>query len=165
MVKRGVKAKYIEFGNEPVQDVVGGHLLGISLNHSTKNYYTMIPKALLPKSEKRSKRKWLGSDLQIAVAKFRALINELRGQQETTISTTVLNEDIVQLVKLADNRKPANSVQNIRHNLELYAKDDAIKLIETGKSIAEVSESHYIECLKKELQNPKSLAKKRCKSS
>ena len=63
MAKRGIKASYIVFGNEPVQDVVKGHILGVSFNSSNNNYYTMIPKALLPKSEKRSKPKWLGAEV------------------------------------------------------------------------------------------------------
>jgi integrase len=160
MVKRGIKVNYIEFGNEPVQDVVAGHLLGIALNNSTKNYYTMIPKALLPKSEKRSKRKWLGSDLQIAVAKFRAIILKLKGEQEQTTAITIDDDGISKIHRVKVKAKPVHSLDDLRHNLELYANDEDMELQETGRSLVFIKEQEHIEWLKKELQNPIELAKK-----
>lgn len=164
MVKRGIKASYIEFGNEPVQDVVGGNLLGIALNKSNKNYYTMIPKALLPETETRSKRKWLGSDLQIAVAKFRALILELRGEQEHSIS-----------IEKYDTQEKTEIKEATTITLTAHPKDDKLRRkagieLEGGETkeitfyhqipFVDIPESYFIEWLKKELQNPTGLAKK-----
>jgi len=143
MGKKGVKADYVKIGSATnpteLQESVNGHILGISKNKHNNNYYTMIPKALLLKDAKRSKCKWLGSDLEIAIARFNALIAQLKGKKETFINTTI----------------------KTTFNPWGYgpAIDDSGNYI-YSELTQPAKEQQYIEWLKRELQNPIELAKK-----
>lgn len=143
MGKKGVKTDYVKIGSATnpteLQESVSGHILGISKNKCNKNYYTMIPKALLPKDAKRSKCKWLGSDLEIAIARFNALIAKLKGKKETYINTTI---------KTTLNPWGYGSAIDANGNY-IYSE-----MTQPAK------EQQYIEWLKRELQNPIELAKK-----
>ncbi|MGH2272876.1 hypothetical protein ACQ9LF_13850, partial [Anaerohalosphaeraceae bacterium U12dextr] len=88
MSKTGKQAVYIDFGNQTVQETVNGHVLGVSYNSHNKTYYTMIPKALLNGAQ-RSKLQWLSSDRLKAVAKFRAIIDGLKGKSEKVVKTPI----------------------------------------------------------------------------
>jgi integrase len=150
MSKRGMKATFIEIGNKPIQDVVKGHLLGLSYNKSNNSYYTMIPKELLPKEQKRSKRKWLGSDLQLAVAKFWALITCLKGEDKNLIYVDLVLDSVESGYHIRGVETPAKVSSLINNPNVKY--EEFIR--------AKATESEFIDWLKKEIQNPKELARK-----
>lgn len=162
--KRGKQAKYIPYkingvDEVEVKELVNGYEMGVLYSERHKSHYTMIPKALAGEGVKRSKQKWLKGDRANAIAKFYALVAELRGDNSTTIAT-IPNDDVMKLGKLVPKTKPVRTIADFRHNLELYANDKAFEEIETGESLVVIPEAHHIEWLKRQLQDPKALAKK-----
>ena len=130
--KTGRKVSYELYGGEEVKELIGGKTYGVKLDKTTKNYYAMLP------THTGTKRKWLGSDLAVAVAKFTAMITKLKGEQEqfATVTTEVFAS------------APMGS-----YDLETGEYHGA-------KVSVQIKESEHIEWLKKELQDPKALAKK-----
>lgn len=132
--KTGRKASYIVFAGTEIKDIIDGKEVGLSLDQTTRNYYTM-----LPNKDTRTKRKWLGSDQSLAVAKFKAIVNRLKGKVEKTVATPIF-----------------------------FQRGRILKtFIPTSKELKKIKpiydytpESVYIEWLKKEIQNPKELAQK-----
>ena len=140
MAKKGRKTKdFVEYGNRPVQDVINGSVVGLSFAPQNSTYYTMIP---------NQGRKWLGRDKDNAVIKFNALVNQLKGQQEKSYPVITDNKEITPVYTT-----PKRSMQDVLNSPD-------ISLSKTEQSLINHPESHYIEWLKKELQNPSELAKK-----
>ena len=158
--KTGKKASYITYGGKEVREIINSHLMGVAFNGSKKSYYTMIPKAFLPDGAKRSKQVWLKSDLDNAVIKFRAIIAELKGEQEKTVMASVDDVNVYKIHKIDMGLKPVRDEKDIKHNLNKIVKSKDISMKGTGKSAAYIDEHQYIQWLKKELQNPSELAKK-----
>ncbi len=77
--KRGRRARYVAYAGQEVRETIEGRDYGVSLHKNTKNYYMMLSTAT------GTKRKWLGSDISVAVLKFRSIVAELKGQIEKAI--------------------------------------------------------------------------------
>lgn len=132
--KRGRKVSYITHAGEEVKELIAGKEYGVKLHKSSKNYFSMLPDNT---SVKGTKQHWLGSDLGVAVVKFRALVAEIKGEEETYTETQI--EIATEAFSPHDLRKG-----KVRTNI--------VKV--------PVKESEHIEWLKKELQNPRELARK-----
>ena len=132
--KRGRKVSYITYAGEEVKELIAGKEYGVKLHKSTNNYYSMLPDNTAVSG---TKKKWLGSDLGVAVVKFRALVAEIKGEQEQFTET------------------------QIEIATEAFSPHDLRKgKIKTNRVKVPVKESEHIEWLKKELQNPRELARK-----
>lgn len=141
--KTGRKASYIVFAGTEIKDIVDGKEVGLSLDQTTRNYYTM-----LPNKDTRTKRRWLGSDQSLAVARFRAIVNRLKGKVEKYIE--IKDESIK--TKRVD-------IKNLK-NKKLQI-DDTNKIdFRPSYSLSSIPENIFIEWLKKEIHNPKALAQK-----
>ena len=127
--KRGRKASYVLYGNK-----------------TSKNYYSMLPSSTAVSG---TKKYWLGSDLSIAVAKFTALVKEIRGEQEKFNSVHIVPDSIQEGFRVKEGRVKVS---------ELFKNRDKYTIIPETK--AKISEQEHIEWLKKEIQNPKKLARK-----
>jgi len=158
--KTGVRGDYITYGGAEEKVLIGGKEMGVTLHSQKQTHYTMIPKQYAGVGAKRSKQQWLGKDVDTAVVKFRAIVAQIQGKQETKILATVQDTDVVKIHKVKLDTKPVNSLEDLRHNLAEYAKSDEMVMQETGESIAFVPESQHIAWLIKELQNPQELARK-----
>ena len=76
-MKKGLKARYIEINGREIESNAYGYRMGVSYSKSNNSYYMMIPKELAGERVKRSKIKWLGRDLEKAIIKFNAIVDEL----------------------------------------------------------------------------------------
>jgi len=135
MGKRGRRANYITIGTDEVRELLNGKEVGVSYSHSNQTYYTMIPQP-----NGRTKRIWLGKDKQLAIAKFYAIVAQVRGEQENLVLVPLKlwTEKPVGTTEIVDGR-----TKRIPVDISHY-----------------VPESHHIEWLKNELKDPKRLARK-----
>jgi len=149
--KRGRKGTYETYGGQEIADKINGKDIGISLANYNQTYYVMIPQ-----ETGRTKRKWLGKDLQNAVLKFRAIVAELKGIAEPTIKTTAPANTAKK------GRKAKKGINYKTVTINKRGDKGRIKQTWTAEKTVTVdaSEQQYIEWLKNELQNPQELAKK-----
>ena len=133
--KRGRKGDYENYGGSEVAEKINGKDIGVSLANYNKTYYTM-----LPQKSGRTKRQWLGKDLQNAILRFRAIVAELKGEKEVMIQTTI---------------KTATNPHGYGPLIDWETGEDILH-----EFTHPASEEQYIQWLKKELQNPQELAKK-----
>jgi|GEM_PF-2095180 len=135
--KRGRKASYIVYAGEEVKDLIDSKEVGISLHTSTKNYYTMLP------CTTGTKKQWLGSDIGMAVCRFKAIVDSLKGKS----AKVSIEADKVNL-----------NVKKGKH-ITVDTDNGQIQGYQIDKNYS-IPETVFIEWLKKELLHPKTLAKK-----
>ncbi|AQQ70760.1 site-specific tyrosine recombinase XerC [Limihaloglobus sulfuriphilus] len=165
--KTGKQAKYVIYGNKEVKDIIDGREIGLSYATKNKSYYMMIPKEFAGDNAKRSKRVWLKSDLGNAVLKFRAVIKELKGEEEKVFQTeikegTVKTKYVTKILEGADLEELAQIVINNKYDPKQVASEIEKRGISKidKKIVADISEEEHIQWLKDELQNPQELSKK-----
>lgn len=146
--KTGKKANYIPHGGGEVKDVINGREVGVSFDNSTRTHYVMLPN----QKTGRTKRKWLGRDKEKAVARFIAIVSQLKGEKEKSIVVDIKPETIEHRLRITGIPTPAK-FRDIQKN------KDKVVFVEDGAT-AHAKESEFIEWLKRELRNPSELARK-----
>lgn len=139
--KTGRKARYEVYAGAEIKDILAGKEIGISFDRTTKNYYTMLP------SDTRTRRQWLGSDIGLAVARFKAIVDSLKGKTEKYID---IAPDRI--------KKRRAKLKNLTYR-EIQQDGFTVKY-RPSFDINSIPESLFYEWLREKIQNPKELAQK-----
>jgi hypothetical protein len=150
--KTGKKATYETYGGTEIKEIIQGKEIGLSFNQATKTYYTMIPKEFAGVGAKRSKQIWLKSDLDNAVIKFRAMVAEIKGEKETTVSVEKYDAKERHEIVVATTMTLTSHPKDIkfRQMAGIELKDGETKEVTFHKKVPylDIPEHYYIKWLK-----------------